>query len=249
MTISRITSYINNLHPGENQPLYGVIEKIIAKAIVLWNHTLDPLKGGYGKSPARIPFDYAEYGSIDDISLEDRPAQEPGEDDESYEERLEELTLIPPSVAEFEDPEETKLFSLREEFAEQGLQVIVKLANIHLTPEKPEYGGGTWHVEGQLVGAFFSSGWCLRLKKSVRTSIFAPPHCTTMIPPTSPKAAWRSANNRTVTHTISTMGRGSMGGCKTSSGARTKNRRCNTSAPSSRGKAASSLFQTSSSIA
>ncbi|KAH9842495.1 uncharacterized protein C8Q71DRAFT_720034 [Rhodofomes roseus] len=28
------------------------------------------------------------------------------------------------------------------------LQVIVKLANIILTPEKPEYGGGTWHVEG-----------------------------------------------------------------------------------------------------
>ena len=28
------------------------------------------------------------------------------------------------------------------------MQVIVKLANIVLTPEKPEYGGGTWHVEG-----------------------------------------------------------------------------------------------------
>ena len=30
------------------------------------------------------------------------------------------------------------------------LQVIVKLANIHLTPEKPRYAGGSWHVEGQL---------------------------------------------------------------------------------------------------
>lgn len=30
------------------------------------------------------------------------------------------------------------------------LQVIVKLANIHLTPEKPTYDGGSWHVEGQL---------------------------------------------------------------------------------------------------
>ena len=28
------------------------------------------------------------------------------------------------------------------------LQVIVKLANIVLTPEKPHYPGGTWHVEG-----------------------------------------------------------------------------------------------------
>ncbi|GIJ97934.1 hypothetical protein Aspvir_000040 [Aspergillus viridinutans] len=29
-------------------------------------------------------------------------------------------------------------------------KVIVKLANIKLTPEKPEYEGGSWHIEGQL---------------------------------------------------------------------------------------------------
>jgi hypothetical protein len=28
--------------------------------------------------------------------------------------------------------------------------VIVKLANIELTPEKPTYPGGSWHIEGQL---------------------------------------------------------------------------------------------------
>lgn len=32
-----------------------------------------------------------------------------------------------------------------------NLQVIVKLANIHLTPEKPEYAGGSWHVEGGCI--------------------------------------------------------------------------------------------------
>ncbi|KAK4443544.1 hypothetical protein QBC34DRAFT_416930 [Podospora aff. communis PSN243] len=32
----------------------------------------------------------------------------------------------------------------------QNLQVIYKLANIHLTPEKPTYAGGTWHVEGTM---------------------------------------------------------------------------------------------------
>ncbi|KAK1833711.1 hypothetical protein QBC39DRAFT_254200 [Podospora conica] len=30
-------------------------------------------------------------------------------------------------------------------------QVIFKLANIHLTPDKPAYEGGTWHVEGTLT--------------------------------------------------------------------------------------------------
>jgi hypothetical protein len=43
------------------------------------------------------------------------------------------------------------MVDLKKYFGNEGLQIIVKLANIHLTPEKPEYDGGTWHVEGQLV--------------------------------------------------------------------------------------------------
>ncbi|GAM84742.1 hypothetical protein ANO11243_027430 [Dothideomycetidae sp. 11243] len=43
-----------------------------------------------------------------------------------------------------------KSHQLQEEFAIEGLQVIVKLANIVLTPDKPEYAGGSWHVEGML---------------------------------------------------------------------------------------------------
>jgi hypothetical protein len=39
--------------------------------------------------------------------------------------------------------------SLRDSFP-AGLQVIFKLANIHLTPEDPSYAGGSWHVEGSL---------------------------------------------------------------------------------------------------
>lgn len=32
----------------------------------------------------------------------------------------------------------------------RGLQIIFKLASIHLTPEKPTYDGGSWHIEGAL---------------------------------------------------------------------------------------------------
>ncbi|KAK0721775.1 hypothetical protein B0T26DRAFT_700267 [Lasiosphaeria miniovina] len=38
----------------------------------------------------------------------------------------------------------------REEYAGKGLQVIVKMASIELTPEKPEFAPGGWHVEGQM---------------------------------------------------------------------------------------------------
>ncbi|PKS12302.1 hypothetical protein jhhlp_001602 [Lomentospora prolificans] len=40
--------------------------------------------------------------------------------------------------------------NLKEDAPNSTIQVIFKLANIELTPEKPEYDGGTWHVEGAL---------------------------------------------------------------------------------------------------
>jgi hypothetical protein len=39
---------------------------------------------------------------------------------------------------------------LADRFRESGLQVIVKMASIELTPEKPEFPAGGWHVEGQM---------------------------------------------------------------------------------------------------
>ncbi|KAK4239579.1 hypothetical protein C8A03DRAFT_14026 [Achaetomium macrosporum] len=40
--------------------------------------------------------------------------------------------------------------SLRERFKDSGLQVIVKMASIELTPEKPDFPVGGWHIEGQM---------------------------------------------------------------------------------------------------
>jgi len=59
-------------------------------------------------------------------------------------------TLIQPEPKAFTPPKEIPRFNLLEKYRDSGLQVIVKLANIELTPEKPEYEGGAWHVEGQL---------------------------------------------------------------------------------------------------
>jgi septum formation topological specificity factor MinE len=39
---------------------------------------------------------------------------------------------------------------LIERFRQSGLQIIVKLASIELTPEKPHFPVGGWHVEGQM---------------------------------------------------------------------------------------------------
>lgn len=40
--------------------------------------------------------------------------------------------------------------SLREKFKEKGLQVIVKMASIELTPEKSVFPAGSWHVSKPL---------------------------------------------------------------------------------------------------
>jgi hypothetical protein len=44
-------------------------------------------------------------------------------------------------------PEGTRLI---DRFRDYGLQIIVKMASIELTPEKPEFPVGGWHIEGQM---------------------------------------------------------------------------------------------------
>lgn len=61
----------------------------------------------------------------------------------------------PKPFVHFKDSYETrptgaKPVDLETKFSKTGLQVIFKLANIHLTPENPSFDGGSWHIEGAL---------------------------------------------------------------------------------------------------
>lgn len=47
-------------------------------------------------------------------------------------------------------PDPERHVRLEHEYRDRGLQVIVKLASIELTPEQPKYAGGSWHVEGMM---------------------------------------------------------------------------------------------------
>lgn len=65
-------------------------------------------------------------------------------------------TLIPePEAARYDEwkegaPETRAPVRIEEGFRAQGLQVIVKLSGIELTPQKRTYDGGNWHLEGML---------------------------------------------------------------------------------------------------
>lgn len=159
-TCVRISSYINNLHPVKHQPLYSVIEKLIDCAIPLWNITLDTLR--FGKDPHIPPIEGPEYlidrHSIPEDMFPPSPPYTYGVDewDQDYYDRKEawweaNRKLVYPEPNDFENEDHTLAEDLKKEYAEDGIQVIVKLANIHLTPEKPSYDGGSWHVEGQMV--------------------------------------------------------------------------------------------------
>jgi hypothetical protein len=64
--------------------------------------------------------------------------------------------FIPPTVPPaFEPPPPPPR---RVELRGRRLQVIVKLASIHLTPDKPRYPGGAWHVEGMQNEGIVATG-------------------------------------------------------------------------------------------
>jgi hypothetical protein len=87
----------------------------------------------------------------------DGPQQEQGEDDDDFLQRRliwlgESRIVLKPEPGPFAPPPASKsVVDIRRDYVDGGLQVIVKLENIHLTPEKPVYEGKSWHVEGQLV--------------------------------------------------------------------------------------------------
>ncbi|TFK66459.1 hypothetical protein BDN72DRAFT_145431 [Pluteus cervinus] len=162
---AKITSYINNLHPQHHPELYTVVEDIITNIIPLWNASLTPLLSMYYTQTKRIHFFGPEFLPIPEETYPPRLA---GESETDYWNRRENWErdnreLIPPEPGTFSPPfispsdagpsgelKPEKVVDLKRDFGDRGLQVIVKLANIHLTPEKPSYPGGTWHVEGQM---------------------------------------------------------------------------------------------------
>ena len=143
-------------------PLWNVT---LAPLAHLWYHKHQPqdLRPGYpdGRHVIfRIPYYEVEYDPDPENAPEtEGPQRLEGEEErysQSYWNRRErwiEATrkVVLPEPTVFRPLQEPPPFDLREEFGIWGLQVIVKLANIELTPEKPEYAGGMWHVEGQLV--------------------------------------------------------------------------------------------------
>ncbi|KAF4458718.1 hypothetical protein FALBO_14541 [Fusarium albosuccineum] len=174
----RIDSYINNLHPVQHAALYPIIEQFIEKTLPAWDVVYNwhqefqvqrlettsvgkkcmapeicEAEGNYGCYPHNRPLN------------EDEPARQEYEQyedwyDGSDREKCDREWFYRTHPTELPEPktELNHLIQLQPKDVKTSgffnkasrIQVIVKLANIHLTPEKPTYDGGSWHIEGQL---------------------------------------------------------------------------------------------------
>ncbi|MFJ6834310.1 DUF4246 domain-containing protein [Streptomyces sp. NPDC091209] len=155
-------SYVNNVHPETHRELASVLPDLFACLRPLLENVLTDL---HHPRPLRIEAD--PYGWYESREPE-YPDKSSFDDGEAYEEAVrawEEAhdrwwesrrPTIPdaPAFTPPELPEESARVDLRG----RRLQVIVKLATIHLTPDKPEYPGGSWHVEGMLNERIVSTG-------------------------------------------------------------------------------------------
>ncbi|KAG9016328.1 hypothetical protein FRB90_003259, partial [Tulasnella sp. 427] len=147
--------YINNLHPS-NTELYKVIEELVARFSFLWSRVLTDLLCYSQSSSTRIEDGYTWKDELE------RPDRKEEESDEEYDVRLRafamqraiELPTVPSEGYTEDISFRPKKYSLQG----KEIQVIVKLANIHLTPEKPTYPGGSWHVEGMANERILASG-------------------------------------------------------------------------------------------
>ncbi|MEU7723198.1 DUF4246 domain-containing protein [Streptomyces tibetensis] len=146
-------SYVNNIHPETHHELATVLPDLFARMRPLLENVLTDLRH---PRPLRIEAD--PYGWYD--SEPEYPVRSSFSDDEAFaearrvwavahDEWWENRRPVVPDAPAFTPPQPPDE-SARVDLRGHRLQVIVKLATIHLTPDKPEYAGGSWHVEGML---------------------------------------------------------------------------------------------------
>ncbi|KAG8741164.1 hypothetical protein FRC11_014943, partial [Ceratobasidium sp. 423] len=152
-------SYVNNLHPLKHAELYKTIEELIVAYIPLFERVLTDSIPENKAIPERTHNDY----SYNEDGYRPAPDYDDNGDEEEYHRLYREWEEGRPIILPYirEDGYKPGLLEKRGIWYSLGgrtIQVIVKLANIHLTPDKPKYGGGSWHVEGMKNEAIAASG-------------------------------------------------------------------------------------------
>ena len=164
-----ILSYINNLHHS-NVTWYNAIASVFDEFVPLFSHVLTdycyPLSAnathdaifaeGSAKCLANKKEANEHCGYVEDCDGKDCDKQELHMIDERGEWNTiyNKYGLIDVEPQQFCTPRYRGLIDLKN----NQLQVIVKMANVELTPEKPVFDVGKWHIEGTRNENIVASG-------------------------------------------------------------------------------------------
>ncbi|KAL1945621.1 hypothetical protein VTO73DRAFT_1623 [Trametes versicolor] len=132
--------YINNFNPYEHSTAYATISSVLERFVPLFERVLSDVLS----PPPLSPFEDVDP----DGWYNHLPQTYNWWEDTAESQEWNKLNRWPclPDAQPFkpQPPEEKVVFNLRG----RTLQVIVKMANIVLSPANPAYPGGSWHVEG-----------------------------------------------------------------------------------------------------
>ncbi|KAH9940145.1 uncharacterized protein BXZ73DRAFT_88835 [Epithele typhae] len=146
--------YINNAHPFRHRALYPVVTSLVARFVPMFERVLSDVLSPNYKSIHESPHEW-----YDDVDVRS-PVWDP--EDNASSSKLWEAWAVQHKWPVIPEPEPFAPPSAdgRVSFTLKGhtVQAIVKLANIHLTPEKPTYPGGSWHVEGMANERIVATG-------------------------------------------------------------------------------------------
>lgn len=129
--LARVRTYINNLHPDTHRDLYETIGAVFTKFVPLFDQVLSTVASGSTEGG-----DFFE-GNIG-VNAKQRTMDKLRA---TYPDATRMLRrLVPPGLLDVSEPPRLTLKGSR-------CQVIVKMVEIVLTPDKPQYRGGKWFAD------------------------------------------------------------------------------------------------------
>jgi hypothetical protein len=142
-----LSPYINNLHLERSQAMYRIIEDVLTAFVPMFERVL----GDVNRENLGLLDVTSRLGPISCIwGNYGKPCPEENLETEEEEKKFYESVMIKKELPEpgpYSEPPEGSVPPVP--LRGRSIQCIVKLANIRLTPEKSEYAGGSWHVEGE----------------------------------------------------------------------------------------------------
>ncbi|KAJ3282426.1 hypothetical protein HDU79_009940 [Rhizoclosmatium sp. JEL0117] len=184
-----IYSYINNLNSRKHPELQDTIKSVFEAMIPMFELALGSLRLIDPETRIEASMDINDYQQrqwewefneyvrhkfgVRDLKDPAMPKTIDERDFTEFRRQLEVQQRSPPLKipglpASFEEPIDSGIYSLS--LAGRGVQVIVKMANIHLTPENPVFNGGNWHVEGMDNEAIAAIGIYYYSTENITTS-------------------------------------------------------------------------------